>query len=113
MRILRADFAADDEYVERFQREAEAATGIRHPNVVEVLGHGVADGRPFLVRELVEGSTLDDLLESRGALPEEEARAFAEQIARGLEAAHARGVLHRDLNAGNVFVTPDGTRQGR
>ncbi len=109
VRILRADFAADDEYVERFQREAEAATGIRHPNVVEVLDHGVVDDRPFLVRELVEGSTLDDLLERRGALSEEEARALAEQIARGVAAAHARGVLHRDLNAGNVFVTPDGT----
>jgi hypothetical protein len=109
VRILRADVATDDEYVERFQREAEAATGIRHPNVVEVLDHGVIDGRPFLVRELVEGSTLDDLLERQGPLPEEEARALAEQIARGVEAAHARGVLHRDLNAGNVFVTPDGT----
>lgn len=109
VRILRADVAADDEYVERFQREAEAATGTRHPNVVEVLDHGVIDGRPFLVRELVEGSTLDDLLEREGPLPEEDARALAEQIARGVEAAHERGVLHRDLNAGNVFVTPDGT----
>jgi len=109
VRILRADFAADEEYVERFQREAEAATGIRHPNVVEVLDHGVVAGRPFLVRELVEGSMLDDLLERRGALPEQEARALGEQIARALEAAHARGVLHRDLNAGNVFVTPEGT----
>jgi serine/threonine-protein kinase len=109
VRILRADVAADDEYVERFLREAEAATGIRHPNVVEVLDHGVIDGQPFLVRELVEGSTLNDLLERDGPLPEEDARALAEQIARGVEAAHARGVLHRDLNAGNVFVTGDGT----
>ncbi len=109
VRILRADFAADDAYVERFIREAEAATGIRHRNVVRVLDHGVIDGRPFLVRELVEGSTLDDLLQRHGPLPEEDARALAEQIARGVEAAHARGVLHRDLNAGNVFITPDGT----
>ena len=109
VRILRADSAADDEYVDRFLREAEAATGIRHPNVVEVLDHGAIDGRPFLVREVVEGSTLDDLLERHGPLPEEDARALAEQIARGVEAAHERGVLHRDLNAGNVFVTPDGT----
>lgn len=110
VRILRADAAAaDDDYVERFHREAEAASDIRHPNVVEVLDHGVLDDRPFLVRELVQGSTLEELLDRRGALPEEEARALAEQIARGLEAAHARGVLHRDLNTGNVFVTPDGT----
>jgi len=109
VRILRADAAADEEYVERFQREAEAASDIRHPNVVEVLDHGVMDGRPFLVRELVQGSTLEELLDRRGALPEEEGRALAEQIARGLEAAHARGVLHRDLNTGRVFVTPEGT----
>ena len=109
VRLLRANFATDDEYVERFQREAEAATGIRHPNVVEVLDHGVIDGRPFLVRELVEGSTLDDLLERQGPLADEDARTLAEQIARGVEAAHDRGVLHRDLNAGNIFVTPDGT----
>jgi hypothetical protein len=109
VRILRADLAADDEYVELFQREAEAATGIRHANVVEVLDQGVIDGRPFLVRELVEGSTLEDLLARRGPLPEEEARAIAEQIARGVDAAHMRGVLHRDLNAGNVFITPDNT----
>jgi tRNA A-37 threonylcarbamoyl transferase component Bud32 len=108
VRILRPDVAADEEHAERFLREAEAATDIQHSNVVRVLDHGLMDGRPFLVREVVEGSTLDDLLKRRGALPEDEARALAEQIARGVEAAHARGVLHRDLNAGNVFVTPDG-----
>ncbi|MDP9280758.1 MAG: serine/threonine protein kinase [Chloroflexota bacterium] len=109
LRLLRADVAEDEEHVERFQREAEAASDIRHPNVVRVLDHGVVEGRPFLVRELVAGSTLEDLIERRGGrLPEEEARSLAEQIARGLDAAHARGLLHRDLNAGNVFVTPEG-----
>ena len=109
VRLLRGDVAEDEEHVERFQREAEAASDIRHPNVVAVLDHGVVDDRPFLVRELVEGSTLEDLIERRGGrLPEEEARTLAEQIARGLDAAHARGLLHRDLNAGNIFVTPDG-----
>ena len=109
VRLLRGDVAEDEEHVERFQREAEAASDIRHPNVVAVLDHGVVDDRPFLVRELVEGSTLEDLIERRGGrLPEEEARTLAEQIARGLDAAHARGLLHRDLNAGNIFITPEG-----
>lgn len=109
LRLLKSEVAADEEYVERFLREAEAASDIQHPNVVAVLDHGIIADRPFLVRELVEGTTLEDLIERRGALPEHEARALAEQIARGLDAAHARGVLHRDLNAGNVFVTPEGT----
>ncbi|MEO8632313.1 MAG: serine/threonine-protein kinase, partial [Chloroflexota bacterium] len=109
LRVLKAEVAADEEYVERFLREAEAASDIQHPNVVAVLDHGIIADRPFLVRELVEGSTLEDLIGRRGALPEHEARSLAEQIARGLDAAHARGVLHRDLNAGNVFVTPEGT----
>ena len=107
IRILREGL--DDEYVERFQRAAEDSVDVRHANVVAVLDHGVIDGRPFLVREFVEGSTLDDLLARRGPLSEEEARSLAAQIATGLGAAHARGLLHRDLSAGSVIVTPDGT----
>ncbi|HEY9325974.1 MAG TPA: serine/threonine-protein kinase, partial [Candidatus Limnocylindria bacterium] len=107
IRILREGL--DDEYVERFQRAAEDSVDVRHANVVAVLDHGVIDGRPFLVRELVEGSTLDDLLARRGPLSEEEARSLAAQIATGLGAAHARGLLHRDLSAGSVIATPDST----
>jgi serine/threonine protein kinase len=107
LRILREGL--DDEYVERFQRAADDAADVRHPNVVEVFDRGVIDGRPFLAREFVEGSTLDDVLARRGPLPEEEARRLAAQIATGLSAAHSRGLLHRDLNAGSVIVTPDGT----
>jgi serine/threonine protein kinase len=108
LHIVRTD-AAGDEYVGRVEREAEAASDVIHPNIVRTLDHGVIDGRPFVVRELIEGATLEDLLARRGPLPEDEARTIAEQIARGLEAAHARGVLHRDLNSGKVFVTSDGT----
>jgi hypothetical protein len=107
IRILRDGL--DSEYVERFQRAAEDAADVRHANVVAVLAHGELDGRPFAARELVEGSTLDDLLARRGPLPEEEARGLAAQIATGLSAAHARGLLHRDLSAGSVIVAADGT----
>ena len=109
VRLLRADVASDESYVERMQREAEAASGIHHANIVETVDVGVADGRPFVVRELVRGATLGDLLARRGNFPEDEVRRIGEQLARGLAAAHARGILHRDLNAGNVFVTPGGT----
>jgi serine/threonine protein kinase len=108
LRLVRSD-VLNEGYVERFHREAEAASDIRHPNVAGVIDHGVIDGRPFLTRELVEGETLEDLLARRGSLPEDDARSIAEQIAHGVGAAHARGLLHRDINAGNVFVTPDGT----
>ncbi|HKY52455.1 MAG TPA: serine/threonine-protein kinase, partial [Candidatus Limnocylindria bacterium] len=108
LRLVRPDVAGD-EYVERMRREAEAASDIRHPNVVPTLEHGLVEGRVFVARELVEGTALEDVLARRGRLPEDEARNIGEQIARGLEAAHARGVLHRDLNTGNVFITPDGT----
>lgn len=108
LRLVRADVAGED-YVERVRREAEAASDIRHDNVVRTLDHGVIDGNLFVARELVRGTTLEDVIARRGHLPEDEARRIAEQIARGLEAAHARGVLHRDLNVGNVFITPDGT----
>jgi serine/threonine protein kinase len=107
IRILREGFDAD--HVERFQRAAEDSADVHHANVVAVLDHGVIDGRPFLVREFVEGSTLDDLLARRGPLSDVEARRLAAQIASALSAAHARGLLHRDLSAGSVIVTPDGT----
>jgi serine/threonine-protein kinase len=107
VRILRADVASDASYVERVQREAEAASGIHHPNIVEVIDVGVADGRTFVVRELVEGATLADLLARGERFPEDTARRIGEQLALGLAAAHARGILHRDLNAGNVFVTAE------
>ena len=107
IRMLRE--GVDGEYVERFQRAAEDAADVRHANVVAVLDHGVIDGRSFMAREFVEGSTLDDLLARRGPLPEDEAGRLAAQIATGLSAAHARGLLHRDLSAGSVIVTPDGT----
>jgi serine/threonine protein kinase len=107
LRIVRVDLV-DDEFVDRFQRDAEAASDIRHPNVVSVLDHGVIAGRPFYTRELVSGSKLEDLLARSGELPGDEARWIAEQIARGVGAAHERGVLHRDVSARNVFVTGDG-----
>jgi tRNA A-37 threonylcarbamoyl transferase component Bud32 len=109
VRLLHADAARDESYAERMQREAEAASGIHHANIVETVDVGVADGRPFVVRELVRGATLGDLLARRGNFPEDETRRIGEQLAHGLAAAHARGILHRDLNAGNVFVTPEGS----
>ena len=97
----------DDE--DRLLKEARAAAALVHPNICTVHEIGQTDnGRPFIAMALYEGETLAERLRP-GPLPLEEAAATAEQIARGLAAAHARGIIHRDVKPGNVIVGPDGT----
>lgn len=91
---------------QRFQREAQAAAGISHPNVVTVHDAGEADGRPYLVMELVEGRPLNELLKE--GRDERALLTLLEKVARGLEAAHAKGVVHRDLKPANILVTAAG-----
>jgi len=95
------------ETVERFHREARAASLLNHPNICTVHDVGEAGGYHFIAMELLEGTTLEKLLEP-GPLPLERLLPFAIQIASGLDAAHSRGVIHRDIKAANVFVTSDG-----
>jgi serine/threonine protein kinase len=90
-------------FSERFEREARVIASLNHPNICQL--HDV--GPNYLVMELVEGPTLDDRIK-QGALPLDEALAIARQIAEALEAAHEKGVVHRDLKPGNVKVTRDG-----
>jgi serine/threonine-protein kinase len=93
---------------ERFRREARAAAGLAHPNVVAVFDAGEDAGRPYLVLELVDGRPLADLL--AGARPElRDLLALLEKAARGVAAAHARGIVHRDLKPANILVGRDGT----
>ena len=89
---------------ERFEREARAASALNHPNICAVYDVGEADGRPYLVMELLEGQTLRDYA---GRQPAEPAVVIAlgVQIADALEAAHAKGIIHRDIKAGNIMVT--------
>ncbi len=108
LKLPPAHLAADPEARERFFREARAAAGLDHPNVCTVHEVGEAgDGRPFLAMALYRGETLKDRI-ARGPLPVEDALAVAEGIARGLGAAHARGIVHRDVKPGNVILLPDG-----
>jgi len=108
IKVLAPPFDRDGEFVERFQREARAAAGLSHPNIVAVFDSGSDDGTHFIVTELVDGETLADRLRRDGPMPPGEAVAVAVDIARALAAAHERGLIHRDIKPGNVMLLPDG-----
>ena len=108
IKVLPAQYASDPARVERFAAEARATAALDHPNIVVVHEVGSHDGYPYMVAELLEGDTLREVMRG-GALPTHRAIDIAVQIARGLEAAHARGIVHLDLKPTNVFVTRDGT----
>ena len=107
IKVILDQFAANEERVGRFEREAKMLAALHHHRIASLFGLEHADGRHFLVMELVEGETLAERLR-RGALPVEDALALAIQIAEALEAAHEKGVVHRDLKPANVKITPDG-----
>jgi len=106
IKILRKELASSEEAAERFTREARAVNQVDHPNVVDVFAYGrLDDGRLYLVMDLVAGETLRAKL-SDGALEVGEALAILDQIAEALDAAHARGVVHRDLKPDNIMIAP-------
>jgi Tol biopolymer transport system component len=107
LKVLPDALAREAERRARFDREARLLASLSHASIATLYGFEEAGGSRFLVMELVPGETLDERL-ARGPLPVEEALALARQIAEALEAAHAKGVVHRDLKPGNVKVTPDG-----
>jgi serine/threonine-protein kinase len=108
VKVLAPPFDRDRSFVERFRREARAAAGLSHPNIVAVFDSGSDDGTHFIVTELVEGETLAERLKRDGPMPPAEAVAVSVDIARALAAAHERGLIHRDIKPGNVMVLPDG-----
>jgi TolB-like protein/Tfp pilus assembly protein PilF len=107
VKVLPEQFADSAERRARFEREARAAAALNHPNLLTVHDVGLDDGTPYLVTELLEGETLRQVLRE-GACAPASAVAWATGIARGLAAAHAKGVVHRDLKPDNVFLTADG-----
>ena len=107
IKVLPSFLPADPDRLRRFEQEARAAAALNHPNILVVFQLGTHDGVPYLVSELLEGSTLREPLQ-RGALPIRKAIDYGAQIARGLAAAHEKGIVHRDLKPENVFVTKDG-----
>ena len=107
IKVLAPAYANDPERLRRFEQEALATAQLAHPNILAVYDVGTHEGRPYIVTELLEGATLREKIGGR-ALPVPRAIDYAIQIARGLAAAHARGIVHRDIKPENVFVTRDG-----
>jgi beta-lactam-binding protein with PASTA domain/tRNA A-37 threonylcarbamoyl transferase component Bud32 len=108
VKVMNPALGEDPGFVARFNREAQAAASLSHPDVVSVYDQGNDDGHMFLVMEYVAGVTLRDLLRSRGRLPAGEAVAVMDHVLAALGAAHRAGLVHRDIKPENVLVTPDG-----
>jgi tRNA A-37 threonylcarbamoyl transferase component Bud32 len=109
LKVLRSQYAGDEEFYERFRREATSAAGLSHPNIVQVYDRGeVDDGTCYIAMEYVSGGTLKERLDERGPMEPERALAVAGQVAEALWAAHERGVIHRDIKPQNILVTDMG-----
>jgi serine/threonine protein kinase len=109
VKVLAEHLADTPGFRERFLREAKLAAQLSHPNIVQVFDVGEEEGRPFIVMECVEGSTLADEVKHRGPLGPAEVVDLALQICGGLEHAHAAGLVHRDIKPQNLLLRPDGT----
>ena len=109
VKILRDELEADVEFRRRFQTEAQAVAMLSHPNIVSVYDVSHSEDVEYIVMELIEGVTLMQYMQKRGALGWKEALHFSVQIARALEHAHSKGIVHRDIKPQNVMILRDGT----
>lgn len=108
LKVLRSGLAGSRRQVLRFQQEAEAVHRIEHPCIVPIYETGaLADGRPYMVMELVEGESLTEILYRRGRMSPNEALMILEPVCEALARAHAAGIVHRDIKAGNIMVSGD------
>ncbi len=109
LKVLRDQYAEDAEFAERFKREARSAASLSHPNIVSVYDRGVAeDGTSYIAMEYVTGGSLKERISQEGILDTKSAASVALQITEALEAAHGRGVIHRDIKPHNVLLTSTG-----
>ncbi len=110
IKVLSAQLSLREEHVDRFMREARAASMITHPNVVEITDFGMTpDGQPFFVMEYLQGKDLAQLVAEGGPLPWKRVRGIMMQVCSALQAAHEQGIVHRDMKPGNVVIVKRGT----
>jgi len=108
IKVLHEHFTQDEEYVERFRREARSVAQLSHPNIVTVIDRGEDEGRQYIVFEYVEGENLKQLVERIGPMPVRDALLLTLQMARALSFAHQRGLIHRDVKPQNILLNADG-----
>jgi beta-lactam-binding protein with PASTA domain len=108
VKILHERYANDEQFVERFRREATHAAGLSHPNIVSIYDRGVADGSYYIVMEYIEGRTLKELIVTRGPCPLPVGISYTRQILAALRYAHKNGIIHRDIKPHNVIVDREG-----
>ena len=109
IKVLKEEFSEDDSFIEKFNREAEAAARLSHPNIVQVYDVVNEDRLHFIVMELIEGVTLKDYIARKGFLDYREAIGIAIQVAGGIAAAHEQKIIHRDIKPQNMLMSMDGT----
>lgn len=108
VKVLKEEFTTDEEFIRRFNIEAQSAAGLTHPNIVSVYDVGHEDGIYYIVMELIQGKTLKQMIEEDGTLPWKWSLNIALQIASALEAAHKNNIVHRDIKPHNIIITEDG-----
>ena len=108
VKLLRPEFGRDPDFLARFRDEARAAASLGHPNIVAVFDFGEEQSDPYIIMELIDGQDLSSILRENGPLPPRQAARVSAEVAKALQAAHVRGIVHRDVKPSNILVGRDG-----
>ena len=108
IKVLKQEFSEDVNFVTKFRTEAQSAAGLEHPNIVNIYDVGSENGMHYIVMEYVDGITLKTYIEKKGKLTYKEAVSIAIQVGRGIEAAHNKNIVHRDIKPQNIIISKDG-----